>query len=255
MYFIDSHIHLNAGEYSSQLPALLDDAKHAGINGWIMPGTMPADIEEQVAITAMFNNCFSAFGAHPWFIEQLTQDWEQKLIAGIEFYRPVAIGECGLDFAKGYSDLQIDIFQRQVVLAVQYQLPLIVHSYKAVDHVLKILRQYPKATGVFHGFNGSLQQLEQVLALGFYVGFGGVLTYSRANRMRSLLAATPLDRLLLETDGPYQAGSYRENGEIHYPSDLAQIGRYIAEQKSLENLELAKITSENAINLFSLEMK
>ncbi len=255
MHLIDSHIHLNADEYSSKLPELLDAAKLSGVNGWIMPGTLPADISMQLSISAQFKNCFPAFGVHPWFLKHLSESWEAQLVAGIEDNQPVAIGECGLDFASGHSEEQINIFEKQVRLAQQYQLPLIIHSYKAVDHVLKILRQYPKVTGVFHGFNGSLQQLAQVLALDFYVGFGGAVTYPRANRMRTLLAATPLNRLLLETDGPYQAGAYRERGEIHYPADLAQIGRYIAEQKSLDVAELAKITTENAINLFSLEMK
>lgn len=259
MRLIDSHIHLNAAEYQSQLPALLQEARDHRIDGWIIPGTSPADIMRQMQIAEQFPHCFNAFGLHPWFLENLQErlegNWEARLIAGIEQYHPVAIGECGLDFAEGVDQTQIAVFEKQVVLAQKYDLPLIIHSYKAVDQVLKILRQYPQVTGVFHGFNGSLQQLSQILELGFYVGFGGNVTYPRANRLRALLMATPLERLLLETDGPYQAGSYRQRGEIHYPSDLAQIAHYIAEQKSLEAVELAKITSENAINLFSLEMK
>lgn len=255
MRFIDSHIHLNAKEYREQLPVLLTAAMDQEIVGWIMPGTTPADILVQNQITAQFSNCFSAFGVHPWFLEDLSTKWEIELIAGIESHSPIAIGECGLDFAKGYCPQQIEIFETQVALAKKYQLPLIIHAYKAVDQVLKILRKTTNVTGVFHGFNGSLQQLSQVLDLGFYVGFGGAVTYSRANRMRSLLAAMPLDRLLLETDGPYQAGSYRQRGEIHLPADLRQIAHYIAEQKSLELVELAKITTENTIHLFNLEIK
>lgn len=255
MRLIDSHIHLNAIEYQSQLPALLREANARGVDGWVIPGTLPMDIPFQIEIANQFSNCFNAFGIHPWFLESLATNWEADLIAGIEAYSPVAIGECGLDFAAGVEERQFDIFEKQVVLAKKYQLPLIIHSYKAVDQALKILRKYQGVKGIFHGFNGSLQQLSQVLELGFYVGFGGNVTYPRASKMRALLMATPLERLLLETDGPYQAGSYRQRSEIHYPADLVQIARYIAEQKSLEVVELAKITFENAINLFSLEMK
>lgn len=255
MHLIDSHIHLNAAQYQSQLPALLQEARMQGVMAWVIPGTSTADIASQHQIATQFPHCFNAFGVHPWFLAQLTADWEAQLIAGIEQYAPIAIGECGLDFAKGFEAQQLAIFERQVILAQHYALPLIIHSYKAVDQVLKIIRQYPRITGVFHGFNGSIQQLNQLLDLGFYVGFGGHVTYPRANRMRELLAATPICQLLLETDGPYQAGSYRARGEIHYPVDLVKIANVIAEQKSLEVSELAKITSENAINLFSLEIK
>lgn len=255
MLLIDSHIHLNAPEYKANLPILLNEAKLRGISAWVMPGTLPQDIANLVQIANQFPHCFYSFGVHPWFLDDLADDWESILTASIERYFPVAIGECGLDFAKGMVAKQLAIFEKQVQLAVKFKKPLIIHSYKAVDEVLKILRKYPKATGVLHGFNGSLQQLEQALALGFYIGIGGAVTYSRANRMRAILASVPLDRLLLETDGPYQAGSYRQKGEIHEPSDLVQIARYIAEQKSLDLVELAKITSDNAINLFSLEMK
>ena len=255
MLLIDSHIHLNAPEYEAHLPILLENAKAKGIAAWVMPGTLPADMMKLVSIAEKFPHCFYGFGVHPWFLEDLPIDWESRLISGIESYTPIAIGECGLDFADGVIDAQFAIFEKQVKLSERFKLPLIIHSYKAVDQVLKILRKYPRATGVFHGFNGSVQQLMQVLDLGFYVGFGGAITYPRANRMRTLLAKTPLDRLLLETDGPYQAGRYRQKGEIHQPSDLVHIAHYIAEQKSLDVTELAKITSDNAINLFNLEMK
>lgn len=255
MRLIDSHIHLNAEQYCDMLPALLQSARDHSIDAWIIPGTTLEGISSQLAVTTRYSSCFNAFGIHPWFLEGLQEHWESILVENIEQHHPIAIGECGLDFSREGQDLQLKVFEAQVVLAEKYQLPLIIHSYKAVDSVLKILRKYPKSRGVFHGFNGSLQQLSQVLERGFYVGFGGAITYDRANRMRQLLKAMPLERLLIETDGPFQAGSYRQKGEIHLPEDLLPIATCIAEQKSLELIELATITTENAMTLFNLERR
>lgn len=255
MRLIDSHIHLNAEQYSDILPALLQRARGHSIDAWIIPGTTIEGISSQLAVSKTYQNCFNAFGVHPWFLASLPEDWKSILVAHIEKYHPVAIGECGLDFSREAQALQLKVFEAQVILAEKYQLPLIIHSYKAVDLVLKILRKYPNITGVFHGFNGSLQQLSQVLDLGFHVGFGGAITYDRAHRMRQLLKAMPLERLLIETDGPFQAGSYRQKGDIHLPEDLLPIAKCIAEQKSLELIELATITAENAMTLFNLEIR
>lgn len=252
--FIDSHIHLQAAEYSDVL-TLLNNARLAGVKAWIIPGTTLDDQSRQLALRAQYSNCFNAFGYHPWFLDALPENWKERLQQAIENDQPIAIGECGLDFSRDHQALQKTVFEAHVKMAADFKLPLIIHSYKAVDQVLKILRQYPTVTGVFHAFNGSLQQLDQLLALGYYVGFGGAVTYPRAKRLQSLLAATPLDRLLIETDGPYQAGAYAAPHEIHYPTDLVKIAHFIAEQKSLACSELAKITTENAINLFNLELK
>ena len=251
---IDSHIHLQATEYTD-IPELLSQARAAGIQAWIIPGTTLDDRSRQLVLSTQLLNCFNAFGYHPWFLDSLPDHWEERLQQTIENDQPVAIGECGLDFSRDHHDLQQVVFEAHVKMADAFRLPLIIHSYKAVDQVLKILRKYPAVTGVFHAFNGSLQQLDQLIAMGYYVGFGGAVTYSRAKRLQSLLAKTPVTRLLIETDGPYQAGAYAAPTEIHYPADLAKIAHFIAEQKSLACSELAKITTENAINLFNLELK
>lgn len=252
---VDSHIHLNSAIYTPSLGDLLTAARAVGIRYWIVPGTILSDIPRQLEISAENSGCFNAFGLHPWFLANVPKAWEIELQNAIQQNRPVAIGECGLDFSREHPEFQKEIFAKQVALSVEHDLPLIIHSYRAVDDVLKILRQYPKARGVFHALNSSIQQLSQILELGYYVGFGGAVTFERAKRLQRLLAATPLERILLETDGPFQAGSYRLQDELHLPRDLLNIGQFIAEQKSLPLAELAKITTENAIRLFNLEIK
>lgn len=255
LMFIDSHIHLNAGEYQADLPALLANAFSKGVKAWIIPGTTLSDVVLQVQIAKENCNCFNAFGIHPWFLDEMPEDWYEVLTQALKHHQAVAVGECGLDFSREDHVLQKQIFEDHVKLSITFNLPLIIHSYKAVDDVLKILRKYPSARGVFHAINCSPQQLTQILAQGFYVGFGGSVTYSRAKRLQRLLAQTPLDRLLIETDGPYQIGAYGENGHRHLPADLLHIAHFIAEQKSLELIELANITTTNAIHLFNLEIK
>lgn len=252
---IDTHIHLNDITPPERLFELLQRARARGVDTWIVPATTVASFPAIMAISQDNPNCYPALGLHPWFLPETVDLAIAQLKRAIECYSPVAVGECGLDFSREDHQKQIALFEAQVELSMTYQLPLIIHSFKAVDAVLQILRRYPGASAVFHGINCSLQQLEQILGLGFYVGFGGAVTYPRAKRLQKLLQATPLDRLLLETDAPFQSGAYRQRGEMHLPEDLVPIAHFIAQQKSLEVGELAKITTQNAIHLFSLEIE
>ncbi len=252
--FIDSHIHLNSPLYGDVTP-LIDRAKSRGIEAWIVPGTTLDDIPSQISLKKRFKGIYPAFGIHPWFLENIPHNWSQLLARSIETNLPVAIGECGLDYSHELPLLQREVFTKQLDMAQDFSLPLIIHSYKAVDDVLREIRKRSNIKGVLHGFNGSLQQLEQAIELGFYIGFGGAVTYSRAKNLQRLLEAVPLERLLLETDGPFQRGAYRQANELHLPEDLFDIAQFVAEQKSLELSDLAKITTNNCIELFNLELK
>ena len=252
---IDTHIHLNDIAPQERLPQLLQRAQELGVKAWIVPATTDASFVPIMAIIARYQHCYPALGLHPWFLPKNINSAIEDLKSAIEYYSPIAIGECGLDFSRENYQQQMELFEAQVALAVEFQLPLIIHSYKAVDAVLQVLRRYPDARGVFHGINCSLQQLTQIIDLGFFIGFGGAVTYPRAKRLGKLLQATPLSHLLLETDAPFQAGVYRQKDEAHLPEDLVSIAHFIAQQKSLELIELAKITTENAIHLFNLEIE
>ncbi len=258
MYLLDSHIHLNSLLYEN-VPSLLAKARSRGIERWIMPGTKLAEIDAQVTLKATTQGVENAFGIHPWEVQSASKGWQTILETALQQHQAVAIGECGLDGAID-SDiapwtLQLAVFEAQVELAQSLNRPLIIHSYKAVDQVLKILRRYPSVTGVWHSYNGSLQQLEQIIDLGYYIGMGGAVTFERAQRMRRNLQQIPLSRLLLETDGPYQVGAYGEKEAIHYPEDLYHIAQSIAEQRALSLADLAKITTKNGVQLFKLELE
>ena len=257
MQLIDSHIHLNSPLYKN-LPLALSKARSLSVNGWIVPGTGLADIEAQVSLKTAYQGIDNGFGVHPWYVTSIFDGWQTLLADALVQHQAIAVGECGLDFSTDelitQKARQLMVFEAQVELAESLNLPLIIHSYKAVDQVLKILRRYPTVRGVFHSFNGSLQQLEQIIDLGYYIGMGGAVTYDRAKRMQQNLLQIPLSRLLLETDGPYQVGAYRTKGEIHYPEDLYQIAQSIAQQRSLTLEDLAKITTENVVQLFNLEL-
>lgn len=170
---IDTHIHLNDITPKEALAEHLQRAQDLGIRGWIMPATTIDSFIPIVEISQRYSYCYPALGLHPWFLPEQLDFAILSLREAIEHYSPIAIGECGLDFSREDHLKQIALFEAQVALSVEYQLPLIIHSYTAVDSVLQILRRYPQARGVFHGINCSLQQLEQILALGFYLGFGG----------------------------------------------------------------------------------
>ena len=169
----------------------------------------------------------------------------------IERERPVAVGECGLDyFIEDLDrDVQQGIFDAQLRIAREFDLPVIVHARRAVDAVIASLRKVGGLRGVVHSFSGSTQQAEQLWHLGFLLGLGGPVTYERAHRLRSLAATMPIEHLLLETDAPDQPDAWHR-GERNEPMHVAAIARTIADLRNTTPEAVASATTRNAARLF-----
>jgi TatD DNase family protein len=167
----------------------------------------------------------------------------------------VGVGECGLDyFVPGLDpQRQVDIFTAQLRLARQHDLPVIVHARRSVDHVIKYLRRYPGLRGVVHSFSGSEDQAHRLLDLGFLLGFGGPLTYPRAQRLRRLVQVLPLGALLLETDAPWQPGLEQQGGR-NEPGFLPAVLAVAAAVRGQDPAEIAAATTRNALTLFRLSL-
>lgn len=261
MQLIDTHCHFDLPAFDAERESLCAAAKAAGVSHIIIPAidakAWPRMQQLQRGEYCQGVSLHMAYGLHPMFIEQHSDADIKHLQAWLERKNPIAVGECGLDFfVKGLNrQRQCKLFEAQVRLARDYQLPLIIHARKSLDDVLKIIRQYASSstplTGVIHSFSGSEQQARQLIELGFYLGFGGVITYPRAKKLRSILETMPLNALLLETDAPDQADAEWQ-GQRNEPSRLQTIARHIAEirQDDIENI--ARITSHNAKQLFKL---
>jgi TatD DNase family protein len=169
--------------------------------------------------------------------------------------RPVAIGEIGLDFyldrgGKG-EKLQYEIFEKQLAIARTAGLPVILHVRKAHEEVLKRLKEIPVVGGTAHAFNGSLELAQRYIDLGFKLGFGGMVTYEKSTKLRELVKKLPLEAIVLETDAPDMAGTLH-HGERNSPEYLPEIAQVIADIREISVDEVARVTTHNAKELFSL---
>lgn len=194
-----------------------------------------------------------AYGLHPMYLDQHLQTHLTDLRVWLERERPVAVGECGLDyFVEGLDPQQQQFyFDGQLALARQFDLPVIVHARRAVDAVIAAIRKVGGLRGVVHSFSGSQEQARQLWQLGFLVGLGGPVTYERANRLRRLAATMPLEYLLLETDSPDQPDS-GIRGQRNEPARLVTVRDTIAQLRGIDADEVASTTAQNAERLFRL---
>lgn len=260
--FTDSHCHLDFSLYDGDRDAVLTRAKHLGISRFIVPAIAVQHWSRLQQLMQTYADSsyqlYPAYGLHPMFmakhqdnaIEQLTQFLAQE---HAEYAKPIAIGECGLDFYLPNPDrqAQLKLFEAQCALAQAHDLPLIIHSRKALDQILKVLRCYQGVSGVIHSFSGSEQQAKQLLDLGFYLGFGGTLTYPRAQRLRRLAKSLPIERFLLETDAPDQPDS-EWRGRRNEPARVYQVAEILAKLRGIDLVTLSRITEQNIGDLFRL---
>lgn len=219
-----------------------------------------AGVEQQhwqriIQLSVQTPTIFYSLGLHPLFLDN-HQTADLTLLKNyLEQYNPIAIGECGLDFWHGEStkNEQLSYLAAQLELAVELDLPIILHARKSNDLLFKTLKSYPTLSGVIHSFSGSLQQAERFIDLGFCLGFGGAVTYERANRLRKVLTQLPDKYILLETDAPDQPPSFAKN-QLNHPNNLYGIAEIIAEIRQTSPEELISQCNQNAIELFSLPL-
>ena len=177
----------------------------------------------------------------------------QDLRRWIECEKPVAVGECGLDFFVEGLDAgtQHRYFDAQLMLAREFDLPVIIHARRSVEAVIAAIRRIPGLRGVVHSFPGSREQAAQLHGLGFLLGFGGPVTYERAKKLRAVVAAVPLEQLLLETDAPDQPNS-GHRGQRNEPAHLVDVLDVVAGLREIAPEALAAATTANAQRLFAL---
>ena len=208
---------------------------------------------ELKAICAQVPGLFPAYGLHPMYLASHRPEHLHELRGWLERERPVAVGECGLDyFVEGLdADAQQVCFDGQLQLAREFELPVIVHARRAVDAMIASIRKVGGLRGVVHSFSGSAEQAAQLHKLGFLLGIGGPVTHERANRLRGIVAAMPLEQLLLETDSPDQPGA-AHRGERNEPAHLVEVLDVVANLRNMPREELAAATTANAERLFRL---
>ena len=249
----DSHSHFDAPEFDADRDSVLARARNAGVTRQIVPAVSAAGWPKLRDICAAEKGLYPAYGLHPMYLADHRPEHLIELRDWIERERPVAVGECGLDFFVEDLDAkqQSLYFDGQLRLARDFGLPVIVHARRAVDQVMAAFRRFGPLRGVVHSFSGSADQAKRLYDLGFLIGLGGPVTYERANRLRTLAAQLPIDCLLLETDAPDQPDS-GHRGQRNEPSRLTTVCKTIAALRGVEPQIVARATSANAERLFGL---
>lgn len=273
MRWIDTHCHLDAQEFGGQAQAVRAQAATNGVVHCVVPSVSVNNFEA-VRMLAHNNADSYCLGIHPMAVPYETEDALDRFAAALQQQhddpRLVAVGEIGLDFfvpelcQSPMRERQQEFFRVQLKLARKYDLPVVVHSRRAVDAVLKTLREVAGPAGRWHGvahaFNGSLQQAQAVIKLGLKLGFGGAMSYERARQLRSLAVDLPLEAMVLETDAPdipprwlYKSAEQRAAGEpqgINSPAELPRIGAELATLRGISVEALADATTQNAKDTF-----
>lgn len=250
---IDTHCHFDDVAFDADRGPALQRARQAGVARIVVPAIDAIHWPRVRDACADDAGLHAAFGLHPMYLASHRPEHLAQLREWIERERPVAVGECGLDFfVDGLDrDAQLGWFDAQLRIARDVDLPVIVHARRAVDAVIAAIRRIDGLRGVVHSFAGSPQQAGQLADLGFLVGLGGPVTYPRANRLRQLAATLPLEQLLLETDAPDQPDA-SHRGQRNEPARLPVVAQVIAALRQMPLDAVASATTANARRLFRL---
>jgi TatD DNase family protein len=245
---VDTHCHLDAAEFDGDRAVVADLAVHAGVGLIVVPAVERANFGAVTSVCRDFSGCAAAYGIHPMYVERAQEADLNALSETILREHPVAVGEIGLDrFVEPRDDLRQEFyFSAQLKIARDANLPVLLHVRRAIDSVLKQLRHHRVPGGIAHAFNGSRQQADEFIKLGFKLGFGGAMTFPRAGRIRELAATLPLDAIVLETDAPDIPPVWIV-GARNTPDQLSGIAQTLADLRRISWQEVAEATTANAV--------
>ncbi|GLT17186.1 hydrolase [Vibrio zhanjiangensis] len=255
MRLFDTHCHFDFDVFSDDFVSHLQLAHEQGVERIMIPSIGPSNWDKLLAMSAEHAGIYTALGMHPYFLSGDSffcfADLKKQVDAHINHLQ--AIGECGLDAMVDVDhEIQRQVFNAQIALASDHQLPLILHSRKTHNEVLQLLKKHKFSFGgVLHGFSGSYQQAMQFVELGFYIGVGGVITYPRAQKTRKTVFDLPLENIVLETDAP-DMPLMGYQGKPNHPAMLVHILSCLANLREMDEQTIAQITWENANQAFKI---
>jgi TatD DNase family protein len=256
---VDSHCHLDFEDFREDLPTILEHARDAGLLAMVCVGS-GGDLEtaeRAVALASKQPDVFAAIGIHPHDAAKVQPDFWSALTKLAEQPRVVGIGETGLDYYYDHSprDVQRDIFERFLGLATAVKRPVICHVRDAHEDAITVLRAgpLPDEGGVIHCYSGNVEHARRYLDMGLHLSFSGVITFKKADDIRSAAAYAPADRILIETDAPYLAPvPYR--GKRNEPAYVVKTLEALAQVRGISPARAAETTTANAFRLFNLSM-
>jgi TatD DNase family protein len=255
MIVIDSHTHLYANEFTADIDAVIQRAANQGVDKFYLPAIDGTTHEQMMALEKKYpGKCVAMMGLHPCSVKEnylqelkIVESWLAKR-------KFAAVGEIGLDFYwdKTFITEQYDAFRQQIELSIQYKLPIVIHTRKAMPQTIAVVKEYAAKgiTGIFHCFSGSYNEAVEIIDGGFYLGIGGVITYKNAG-LAEVIKKLHLKYLVLETDAPYLT-PVPFRGKRNESSYLKYVLEAIAQLKNCTVEEVAAITTTNAQKIFGI---
>ena len=246
----DTHAHYLKRDFGDEVDEVVSGLPSKNVERVIAVGCDMASCEEEIALAKRYDFVYASVGIHPEDAHDLPADWEERLALMLKEDKVVALGETGLDYHESEvpKEIQKDVFRRQLEIAKKADMPVIIHSRDATADTLEILKEY-KPSGVVHCFSGSPETALEVVKLGMYIGFTGVLTFKNAKKAVAACEVVPIDRLLLETDCPFMAPT-PHRGERCDSSMIAFTAAKMAEIKGVSTEEMIEIARQNGERLF-----
>ncbi|OGP86887.1 MAG: hydrolase TatD [Deltaproteobacteria bacterium RBG_19FT_COMBO_43_11] len=250
---IDSHAHLEMSQFDSDREEVIERARQAGVDYIITVGTNLVLSRKALSLALQYENIYATIGVHPHDVAKASNKTfdDLRVLAGEK--KVVAYGEIGLDYFRNISphEKQIEMFNRQLELAQELKLPVIIHDRDAHAQTLKMVKASGIRQGVFHCFSGDYNMAKQCLDLGFYISIPGVVTFDKSKILHDVVRQVPLDFILLETDCPYLA-PVPHRGKRNEPSFIIHTAKKVAEIKGMPREDVAQSAARNTQKLFRL---
>lgn len=248
--FTDTHCHIYK-EYYDNFDEVIANAQTLGVNRLINNGCDSKSNQEVLDIANKYSNIYATIGIHPEAVLDYKEEDINFIKSNLNNPKVVAIGEIGLDYhyTKENKKEQIELFEKQLKIAEENNIPVVIHSREATDDTLRILKKY-KLKGVIHSFSGSIETAQECIKLGYLIGINGVITFKNC-KLKEILPMIPLENIILETDAPYLTPEpYR--GKRNEPGYVKYTAEFIANIYNIEVEQLAKITNSNIKRIFDI---
>lgn len=248
MKLVDSHCHLDDKQFDPDRAEVIERAREAGVERMMTIGTGngPPDLEAALRLARKHSFIYATVGVHPHDAAKATPETFAAMEALAAETKVLALGEIGLDYHYDFSprDVQHNVLVEQLKLAARAGKPIVIHTREAWDDTLLLLREHWSGVGIIHCFSGGPAEARQALDLGFYLSFGGVLTFPKADALREAARLAPEDRLLIETDAPYLA-PVPKRGKRNEPAFMVETARRLAEVRGVAPEHIAEVTTAN----------
>ena len=250
---IDSHCHLDFEVFDNDRSDVLQRARDNNISDIVIPGTERIFWDRIKQLCKNHTQLHACYGLHPYWVSDHNKQDIEKLKEYIDSNRPVALGECGLDFRPQQADkkTQLYFFEAQLDIAESAQLPVVIHSVKATETVIQSIKKFKKLKGMIHSYSGSQEQARQLIDLNFFISVGGSVTYDSAKNIKEVVKNIPLTSLLIETDAPDQPDE-KNRGKRNEPAFIVNTVKVISEIREQPTDMIAEQTTINAKKLFAI---